>query len=118
MDRASLIDSVTPEKLTSINYTGILRPNLFVEAQYSRRQLSFIGSGSRYTDIEQGTIIFDRARSSSRWNSPTFCAVCNVAEGELSEEIRNNQNVIVKGSYYLSTRRTGAHAIVFGGDRA
>ncbi len=116
MDLDSLIDSETPEKLTSVNYTGILMSNFFVEAQYSRRQLSFIGSGSRYTDIERGTIIFDRSRSSSRWNSPTFCAVCNVPEGQLSEEIRNNQNIIVKGSYYWSTQRTGAHTIVFGGD--
>jgi hypothetical protein len=116
MDLDSLIDSETPEKLTSVNYSGILKPNFFVEAQYSRRQLSFIGSGSRFTDIERGTIIFDRSRSSSRWNAPTFCAVCNVPDGKLSEEIRNNQNVIVKGSYYLSTDRTGAHTIVFGGD--
>jgi outer membrane receptor for ferrienterochelin and colicin len=116
MDLDSLIDSETPEQLTSVNYTGILKPNFFVEAQYSRRQLAFIGSGSRYTDIEKGTIIFDRARSSSRWNSPTFCAVCNVAEGELSKEIRNNQNVIVKASYYWSTQSTGAHTMAFGGD--
>ncbi len=116
MDLDSLIDSETPEKLTAINYSGILKPNLFVEAQYSRRQLSFIGSGSRFTDIERGTIIFDRSRSSSRWNAPTFCAVCNVPEGKLSEEVRNNRNVILKGSYYLSTGRTGAHTVVFGGD--
>jgi len=116
MDLASLIDSETPEKLTSVNYTGILTPTFFVEGQYSRRQLSFIGAGSRFTDIEKGTIIFDRARSSSRWNAPTFCAVCNVPEGTLSEEKRNNQNVIVKGSYYWSTQKTGAHTMVFGGD--
>ncbi len=116
MDLASLIDSETPEALTSVNYTGILKANLFVEAQYSQRQLSFIGSGSRFTDIERGTIIFDRARSSSRWNSPTFCAVCNVPEGKLSEEKRDNQNIIAKASYYWSTQKTGAHTIVFGGD--
>ena len=42
--------------------------------------------------------------------------MCNVPEGKLSEEMRNNQNVIFKGSYYLSTERTGAHTMVFGGD--
>jgi hypothetical protein len=115
MDLASLIDSETPEKLTSINYTGILKPNFFVEGQYSRRQLSFIGSGSRFTDIERGTIILDRSRSSARWNSPTFCAVCT-PDGKLSEEKRNNQNIIAKASYYWSTQSSGAHTIVFGGD--
>jgi len=116
MDLASLIDSETPEKLTSVNYTGVLKPNFFVEGQYSRRQLSFVGSGSRYTDIQRGTIIFDRARSSSRWNSPTFCAVCNAPEGKLNEEKRDNQNIIAKASYYWSTQSTGAHTMVFGGD--
>lgn len=116
MDLASLYDNETPEKLTSVNYTGIIRPNFFIEGQYSRRQLSFIGTGSRYTDIERGTIIFDRSRGSSRYNSPTFCAVCNAPEGKLNEEKRNNQNIIVKGSYYWSTQKTGAHTIVFGFD--
>jgi outer membrane receptor for ferrienterochelin and colicin len=116
MDLASLYDNETPEKLTSVNYTGVLKPNFFVEGQYSRRQLSFIGTGSRYTSIEQGTIIFDRSRSSSRWNAPTFCAVCNAPEGKLNEEKRNNQNIIAKASYYWSTQSTGAHTIVFGGD--
>jgi outer membrane receptor for ferrienterochelin and colicin len=116
MDLASLYDNETPEKLTSVNYTGVLKPNFFVEGQYSRRQLSFIGTGSRYTSIEQGTIILDRSRSSSRWNAPTFCAVCNVPEGTLNEEKRNNQNIIAKASYYWSTQSTGAHTIVFGGD--
>lgn len=115
MDLASLIDNETPEKLTSVNYTGVLKPNFFVEGQYSRRQLSFIGSGSRFTDLERGTIILDRSRSSARWNSPTFCAVCG-PEGKLNEEKRNNQNIIAKASYYWSTESTGAHTMVFGGD--
>jgi outer membrane receptor for ferrienterochelin and colicin len=116
MDLDSLIDNETPEKLTSLNYTGVLKPNFFIEGQYSRRQLSFVGSGSLYTDIPRGTIIFDRSRSSARWNSPTFCAVCNAPEGKLNEEKRNNQNIIAKASYYWSTQSTGAHTIVFGGD--
>jgi len=115
MDLASLIDTETPEKLTSVNYTGVLKPNFFVEGQYSRRQLSFIGAGARFTDLERGTIILDRSRGGARWNSPTFCAVCG-PEGKLSEETRDNQNVIAKASYYWSTQSSGAHTIVFGGD--
>jgi len=41
-----------------VNYTGVIKQNFFLEAQYSRRHLSFVGSGSRFTDIP-------RARSSS-----------------------------------------------------
>lgn len=121
MDRASFYDSFQPEDLLAANYTGILSSKFFVEAQYSRRRLSFVGSGARFTDIERGTMILDRSRDSVRWNSPTFCAVCGltpeqIAAGELNEEKRNNQNAIVKGSYFLSTTGFGSHNMVFGFD--
>jgi len=121
MDRDSFYDNEEPTSLLSANYTGVLSSNFFVEAQYSKRTLSFVGSGSRYTDIERGTIIFDRSRGSSRWNSPTFCAVCGLSEadiaaGKLNEEHRDNQNVILKGSYFLSTSNAGSHSLVFGFD--
>ncbi|MGH9163309.1 MAG: TonB-dependent receptor, partial [Vicinamibacteraceae bacterium] len=121
MDVASLYDSGQPERLLSVNYTGTLSSNFFVEGQYSRRLLSFVGSGARFTDIERGTIILDRSRDDARWNSPTFCAVCGLSEaqieaGELNEEKRNNQNIIVKGTYFLSTSRLGTHNMVFGFD--
>ena len=56
-----------------------------------------------------------------RWNSPTFCAVCGLSEediaaGKLNEEHRDNQNVILKGSYFLSTDNSGSHSIVAGFD--
>jgi outer membrane receptor for ferrienterochelin and colicin len=121
MDQASFYDNKEPTSLLSANYTGVLSSNFFVEAQYSRRTLSFVGSGSRYTDIERGTMILDRSRGSVRWNSPTFCAVCGLSEdeiaaGKLNQEQRNNQDVFVKGSYFLSTERTGSHSLVFGVD--
>ncbi len=121
MDRASFYDSSQPEKLLSFNYTGVVSSNFFVEAQYASRRLSFIGSGSRFTDIERGTIILDRSRGNVRWNSPTFCAVCglsdeDIANGKLNEEKRNNQNVLVKGTYFLSTSNLGTHNLVFGFD--
>jgi len=121
MDRDSFYDNEEPTSLLSANYTGVLSSKFFVEAQYSRRTLSFIGSGSRYTDIQRGTMILDRSRGSVRWNSPTFCAVCGLSEGDiaagtLNEEKRNNQNVILKGSYFLSTDQAGSHSIVAGVD--
>jgi outer membrane receptor for ferrienterochelin and colicin len=121
MDRASFYDSGQPEDLLSANYTGVLSPRFFVEAQYARRRLSFVGSGSRFTDIQRGTMILDRSRGSVRWNSPTFCAVCGlseqeIADGKLNEEKRNNRNVLVKGSYFLSTSGLGSHSLVFGAD--
>ena len=121
MDTASFYDNQSPEDLFAANYTGILAANFFVEGQYSRRRNFFIGSGARFTDIERGTMILDRSRSSARWNSPTFCAVCGLTEeqiaaGELNEEKRANQNVIVKASYFLSTTSAGSHNVVAGFD--
>jgi outer membrane receptor for ferrienterochelin and colicin len=116
MDTASLYDIKNPESLLSLNYTGILTPKFFIEAQYSRRQLTFEGSGSRYTDLVKGTLMFDRSRSNVRYNSPTFCAVCGAAEGELNKEHRDNQDILLKASYFLSTKSTGSHSIVAGFD--
>ncbi len=121
MDTASFYDSWAPENLFSANYTGVISPRFFIEGQFSQRRYSIVGSGSRFTDLIKGTPIWDRSRGDARWNSPTFCAVCGlsaeeVAAGKLNEEKRNNQNVIVKGSYFLSTSGAGSHNLVFGVD--
>lgn len=116
MDRASLYDNKTPEALLSLNYTGILTPRVFVEAQYSRRELTFEGTGARFTDLVKGTLMFDRSRGNVRFNSPTFCAVCGAGEGRLNAEARDNQNLLLKATYFLSTERTGSHNVVAGVD--
>ncbi|HEX6975056.1 MAG TPA: carboxypeptidase regulatory-like domain-containing protein, partial [Vicinamibacterales bacterium] len=76
LDQRSLYNNANDEQLLSLNYTNVLRNDLFLEGQYSNRQLSFIGTGSQFTDLVKGTPIWDRSRSSARFNSPTFCAVC------------------------------------------
>ena len=45
MDVRSLEDRQTPQDLMTINYTGALSSNLFVEARGSHRNFTFIGSG-------------------------------------------------------------------------
>jgi outer membrane receptor protein involved in Fe transport len=109
MDVNSLVNRTTPQDLISANYTGILSPRFFVEAQYSRRRFSFVDSGSLYTDLTRGTLLLDRSRNDARYWSPTFCGVCD-------DERRDNQNFIAKASYFLSTGRTGSHNIVVGFD--
>lgn len=121
MDTASFYDNQSPEDLFAFNYTGVLSSKFFLEGQYSRRRNFFIGSGARFSDLERGTMILDRSRNSARWNSPTFCAVCGLTQdqidaGELNEEKRANQNVVVKGSYFLSTQTAGSHSLVAGFD--
>ena len=79
-----------------------------MEAQYSQRTFTFIGSGSRFTDVVNGTLMVNRA-TGYRWWSPTFCGVCD-------DEKRNADQALVKGTYFLSTKGAGSHNLVFGAE--
>jgi hypothetical protein len=109
MDLASLVNRATPQDLLSANYTGILSPKFFVEGQYSRRRFTFVGSGSQFTDLIKGTLLRDQSRGQARYNSPTFCGICD-------PETRDNQNVTAKATYFASTGSLGSHSVVFGFD--
>jgi hypothetical protein len=109
MDLRSLNDRQQPQDLFTLNYSGILTPNFFIEARYSQRNFSFVGSGAPTTDIVEGTLLLDQARGGRRYWSPTFCGIC-------TPEDRDNQDVFVKGSYFLSTSDYGSHSMTFGFD--
>jgi outer membrane receptor for ferrienterochelin and colicin len=108
LDLASLNDRSLPQELTAFNYTGVLTENFFVEAQYSERKFTFENSGSKFTDLIKGTLLVD-ALTGERWWSPTFCGVCR-------PEKRDNENTLVKGSWFLSTEGMGSHDLAFGYD--
>jgi Carboxypeptidase regulatory-like domain/TonB dependent receptor len=107
MDLRSLHNRQLPQDLLSLHYSGTLRSNLFVEAQYSARQFSFENSGGTSTDLIQGTVLRSQ-QTGAFWWSPNFCGVCGPEE-------RDNENLYLKGTYFWSTPR-GSHNIVFGYD--
>ncbi|MBK6407793.1 MAG: TonB-dependent receptor [Holophagales bacterium] len=107
-DLESLYDRELPQKLYSLNYSGTLSDNIFLEGQYSQRQFSFVGSGSTYTDLIFGTLMVNNANG-RRWWSPTFCGVCD-------DEKRDANQALLKGTYFLSTKGLGSHNIVLGGE--
>jgi len=109
LDLASVYDRKEPQDLLALNYTGVLTPSFFVEAQYSERHFTFVDSGAPFTDRIRGTLFVDR-QTGNRWHSPTFCGVCE------PDEERNNENYLLKGSWFLSSEKTGSHDIVFGYD--
>jgi outer membrane receptor for ferrienterochelin and colicin len=109
MDFASLVNRATPQDLLSTNYTGIISPKFFIEGQYSRRRFTFQHSGSQFTDLIKGTLLQDQSRNNARYNSPTFCGVCD-------DERRDNQNITAKATYFASTGGLGSHNVVFGFD--
>ena len=107
MDLRSLHTRQLPQDLFSLHYSGTLRPNLFLEAQYSARQFSFENSGGTSTDLIDGTVLRSQ-QTGAFWWSPNFCGVCGPEE-------RNNDNLFLKSTYFWSTPR-GSHNIVFGYD--
>ncbi|HEY7292734.1 MAG TPA: TonB-dependent receptor [Vicinamibacterales bacterium] len=109
MDQRSLYNGSEPQTLATGNYNGVLTPAFYVEGQYSSRSFSFINEGSPYTDIINGTLLIDQQRGGTRYWSPTFCGVCD-------PEKRDNTDLFVKGTYFLSTSGTGSHTMTFGYD--
>ena len=89
MDLASLTNQGQPQDLWSLHYTGVLRPNLFVEAQYSARHLTFTDVGANTTDLINGTLILDLSQSGFRFWSPTFCSgsVCDGDEAAQQQRL-------------------------------
>jgi len=104
----SIYDRSIPEKLYAGNYSGVITENFLIEAQYSERTLTFVKSGSRFTDIIRGTVVYDNTNGEVG-NAAIFCGVCE-------DEKRNNEDWLAKGSYFLTTGSAGSHDIVFGYD--
>jgi outer membrane receptor protein involved in Fe transport len=108
MDLNSLYDAERPMSLVTVVYGGALSSNLFVDARYSKRDETLIGVGATSTDLVDGTLLIDGSRNTRFW-SPTFCGVCR-------DEERDNEEVFVKGTYFVSRRGLGAHTIGIGYD--
>jgi Carboxypeptidase regulatory-like domain len=109
MDLRSLGDRKDPETLYTFGYTGVVTPRFFVEAGYRGRNFSFLNAGAKSTDRIDGTLLLDQSRNNTRYWADTFCGVC-------TPEDRNNQEAFAKGTFFLSTRGTGTHTMVFGYD--
>ncbi len=110
LDLASLVPArQLPQEILTANYNGVLSNSFFVEGLYSRRKFTFENAGSSFTDLINGTLLRDQSRGNARYNSPTFCGVCD-------PESRDNRDVLVKGTWFLSTGALGSHNIVAGYD--
>ena len=105
------VDRNQPQDTMSISYNGVLTSSLFLEGMYSNRHFTFENTGSKATDLINGTILRDRSRSNFRYNSPTFCSACPGGP-----EKRDNEDVLVKATYFLSAGSLGSHNIVVGYD--
>lgn len=106
VDLASLNDRELPNSLKAASYNGILSDKLLVELQYSEREFAFVGGGADARDRIFGTLLRDIGTGRRGW-SATFCGVCDAKE-------RNNEYLVGKGTYFLSTGSLGTHNLVGG----
>jgi hypothetical protein len=107
-DLESLTDRTDPQNLMTAIYNGVITNNFMIEARYAAMDWGVAnGSGSQFTDVIRGTIVRNRADGNARFNSPTFCGVCD-------DETRSNDSWAAKASYFLSGRGIGNHSIVGG----
>ncbi len=112
-DFASTYPRQIPEDLYSANYTGVLSDSFFVEGQYSARHLTFVNSGGTFTDFINGTPVWGPPVSPYPiYNAPIFCGVCTGAK-----EKRDNDDVLAKASWFLSTQSMGSHDLRMGVDQ-
>jgi hypothetical protein len=113
MDLRSLIpDRTYPNTLFALNYNGVITENFFLEAQYSKKEYTFLGGGSRWVDDPalgqyDGTMLRDRSRGGDRFWSPTF-------RSQEGGESRDHELYTINGSYFLSTGSTGTHELKAG----
>src|ERR1700730_4254187 len=103
MDLTSLTNPGQPHDLYSVHYTGVVSKNFFMEGQYSARHSRLTNVGALTKDQINGTMILDMSRNLARFWSPALCSG-SVCDGD---EQRNNSDVILKGSYFLSDRSSG-----------
>ena len=111
LDPGIAYDRQTPSDLLAINYNGVLTQNLFLEAQYSKKQFKFQNAGGRVNELIGGTALLVQDLGNGQMFAPIFCATCPGAT-----ELRDNQDVLLKGTWFLSTKGLGSHNVVFGYD--
>jgi hypothetical protein len=107
-DLAQLSNRTDPINFKTIHYNGVITNNLLLEGSWSKLFNGVAwGNGSQFTDFVRGTIVRNRGDANARYNSPTFCGVCD-------RETRNNDSWGLKSNYFISTKGWGNQNIVAG----
>jgi len=94
-----------PNSLFAATYNGVLKPNLFMEVQYSRKTFSFEDGGGTLKDLVDSPILA-LTTGFYAYNAPYFDAT--------DPEDRNNRQIAASLSYFASTTSLGKHDIKVG----
>ncbi len=100
IDPASINPQRFPLSLLGIGYNGVLRSNLFAEAQFSQQKTK-IEFGGTSTDIVDSPFI--AATLPGTYGAPYFDAT--------DPAVRDNRQLTAALSYFLSTSKLGRHDI-------
>jgi len=113
VEPSALIDRTTPQEMYALNYTGVVRDNLFLEGQYSKRDFTFAyAAGAAQDDLANGTTLLYYVGPVYMGGHHLFCG----SQCEGGDEQRNNEDLLLKASLFLSSDRAGSHDIVVGYD--
>jgi len=96
-----------PQSLFVLNYNGVLRSNLFLEAQYSQQGLGFRDGNGTDTNLSTGSPFFTFGNSAAveggqHYNAPYF-------DYGTDPQDRDNRQFTTSLSYFLSTGSMGRH---------
>lgn len=105
-DDGTLQDRELPQEALTADYSGVLGPRFFLEAQYSEREFTFESTGGRDDSIPGGTAVWDLVESVI-YNESLFCGICRPEE-------RDNESSRLQASYFLSAGAAGSHDLTFG----
>jgi hypothetical protein len=97
-----------PNHLMVLNYSGVLKSNLFVEAQFSQKKFGFRDAGGTSRELQDSPFISTQTGEALHYNAPYFDAT--------DPEDRNNRQFTASLSYFLSTPKMGKHDIKFGAE--
>jgi outer membrane receptor protein involved in Fe transport len=102
IDPRTQIAAETPSDRIVANYRGVLRDNLFAEAQVSRKKLGFRNNGGSSTNIFDSPFI-TLTQDLGHYNAPYFDST--------DPEDRDNRQFTGSISWFLSGTRSGSHDI-------
>jgi outer membrane receptor for ferrienterochelin and colicin len=106
IDPRTLYDEEQPNSLVVLNYNGVLRSNLFAEAQVSQKKFGFRGAGGVSRERQDSPFISTQTGDVLHYNAPYFDAT--------DPEDRNNRQFTASLSYFLSTSSLGKHDLKAG----
>lgn len=104
IDPATIQTEEDPNNLFVGSYNGVLKSNLFVEAQYSQQKFEFAKGGGSSSDIADSPFFTwgDTSPSGQEYNAPYFA-------NTVDPETRKNRQLTASLSYFLTTSGLGKH---------